>query len=200
MKYLDKVKGFLDDTEAKKLSSLIGKTSFLGPALEIGTYCGKSAMIFSEACNKNNSYIFTLDHHVGSEEHQVGEEYHDEQLFDIRLNKFNSLPEFLKNIEKFPYSENIIPIIGDSVEVSKNWKIPLGLLFIDGGHSMKAAKNDFDYWGKHLVSGGILAIHDVFPNPKDGGRPPYEIFCIAKKSNKFKEIELIKSLAILEKI
>ncbi len=200
MNYLDKVKGFLDDTEAKKLSSLIGKTSFLGPALEIGTYCGKSAMIFSEACNKNNSYIFTLDHHVGSEEHQVGEEYHDEQLFDIRLNKFNSLPEFLKNIEKFPYSENIIPIVGDSVEVSKNWKIPLGLLFIDGGHSMKAAKNDFDYWGKHLVSGGILAIHDVFPNPKDGGRPPYEIFCIAKESNKFKEIELIKSLAVLEKI
>ena len=157
-------------------------------------------MIFSEACNKNNSYIFTLDHHIGSEEHQVGEEYHDEQLFDVRLNKFNSLPEFLKNIEKSPFSENIIPIIGDSVEVSKNWKIPLGLLFIDGGHSMKAAKNDFDYWSKHLVSGGILAIHDVFPNPKDGGRPPYEIFCIAKESNKFKEIELIKSLAVLEKV
>ena len=130
MKSLDKVKGFLDDTEAKKLSSLIDKTSSLGPALEIGTYCGKSAMIFSEACNKNNSYIFTLDHHIGSEEHQVGEEYHDEQLFDVRLNKFNSLPEFLKNIEKSPFSENIIPIIGDSVEVSKNWKIPLGLSLI----------------------------------------------------------------------
>ena len=73
MEYLDKVKGFLDDTEAKKLSSLISKTSSLGHALEIGTYCGKSALVFSEACNKNNSYIFTLDHHIGSEEHQVGD-------------------------------------------------------------------------------------------------------------------------------
>ena len=186
MEYLDKVKGFLDDTEAKKLSSLIGKTSSLGPALEIGTYCGKSALVFSEACNKNNSYIFTLDHHVGSEEHQVGEEYHDEDLFDPRLNRFNSLPEFLKNIEKSPFSEN--------------WEIPLGLLFIDGGHSMEAAKNDFDNWSRHLVSGGLLAIHDVFPNPEDGGRPPYEIYCLAKESDKFKEIELVKSLAILKKV
>ena len=169
-------------------------------ALEIGTYCGKSALIFSEACNKNGSYIFTLDHHVGSEEHQVGEEYHDEDLFDARLSRFNSLPEFLKNIEKSPFSENIIPIIGDSVEISRNWEIPLGLLFIDGGHSMEAAKNDFDCWSKHITSGGLLAIHDVFPNPEDGGRPPYEIYCIAKQSNNFKEIELVKSLAVLEKI
>ena len=114
------VKGFLSDKEAKKLQELFLNVHHLGAVLEIGTYCGKSAMIFSEACNKNNSYIFTFDHHVGSEEHQVGEEYHDEDLFDPRLNRFNSLPEFLKNIEKSPFSENIIPIIGDSVEISEN--------------------------------------------------------------------------------
>ena len=185
MEYFDKVKGFLEDTEAKKLSDLIHLTASLGPALEIGTYCGKSALIFSEACNKNGSYIFTLDHHIGSEEHQVGEEYHDTELFDSRLNKFNSLPEFIKNLENSLFSESVIPIVGDSVEVSKNWEIPLGLLFIDGGHS---------------ISGGILAIHDVFPDPKDGGRPPYEIFCLAKSSEKFIEIEMVNSLAILKKV
>ena len=200
MEYLDKVKGFLEDTEAKKLSDLIHLTASLGPALEIGTYCGKSALIFSEACNKNGSYIFTLDHHIGSEEHQVGEEYHDTELFDSRLNKFNSLPEFIKNLENSLFSESVIPIVGDSVEVSKDWEIPLGLLFIDGGHSMDAAKNDFNSWSKHIVSGGILAIHDVFPDPKDGGRPPYEIFCLAKISEKFIEIEMVNSLAILKKV
>jgi predicted O-methyltransferase YrrM len=90
--------------------------------------------------------------------------------------------------------------VGDSVEVSKDWEIPLGLLFIDGGHSMDAAKNDFNSWSKHIVPGGILAIHDVFPDPKDGGRPPYEIFCLAKSSEKFIEIEMVNSLAILKKV
>ena len=74
------------------------------------------------------------------------------------------------------------------------------MVFIDGGHSMEAALADYEYWHPHIVKNGYLLIHDVFPNPKDGGRPPYEIFCKAKKSKKFKEISLIKSLAILKKI
>ncbi len=200
MELPNKIKGFLRDTEAKKLSELIFLTSAKGPALEIGTYCGKSAINFSKACNESDSYIFTLDHHIGSEEHQVGQEYHDKDLYDERLKTFNSLPEFLKNLTNCPFSENIIPIVGDSVKVSNDWGIPLGLLFIDGGHSLESAKNDFNCWSNHIVPGGILAIHDVFPNPQDGGRPPFEIFCAAKESNKFIEIEMIESLAILEKI
>ena len=35
--------------------------------------------------------------------------------------------------------------------------------------------------------GGWLAIHDVFPDPADGGRPPYELFCAALDSGEFAE-------------
>ena len=200
MTILNTVKGFLDNSEAKKLAELINLTANLGPGLEIGSYCGKSALIFGEACKQNNSFFFTVDHHTGSEEHQVGEEYHDADLYDSRLGKFNTLPELLKNINQSPMQNNIIPVVGDSASIAKRGKTPLGLLFIDGGHSMEAALNDYHGWNEFIIPGGLLAIHDVFPDPKDGGRPPYEIYCLAKKSGNYEEIEMVKSLAILRKI
>ena len=130
-------------------------------------------------------------------------------LISITIGFFSTAsiePKFTANTRILiePKNENlknyILPLIGASKELAKEWKLPLGMVFIDGGHSMEAAVADYEYWHPHIVKNGYLLIHDVFPNPKDGGRPPYEIFCKAKKSKKFKEISLIKSLAILKKI
>ena len=74
------------------------------------------------------------------------------------------------------------------------------MVFIDGGHSKEAAMADYLLWNKHLIPGGLLAIHDVFPDPKDGGRPPFEVYRRAKKSGQCKEKPMIKSLAFLEKL
>ena len=197
---LNTVKGFLDNIEGIELAKIASKCSALGPCLEIGTYCGKSALIIGEACKKTNNLLFTIDHHTGSEEHQLGEEYHDSELFDKNVSSFNTLPEFLKNLKNSSLNNYILPLIGTSKELAKEWKLPLGMVFIDGGHSMEASLADYEYWYPHIVKNGYLLIHDVFPNPEDGGRPPYEIFCAAKKSKKFKKISLIKSLAVLKKI
>ena len=197
---LNTVKGFLDNIEGIELAKIASKCSALGPCLEIGTYCGKSALIIGEACKKTNNLLFTIDHHTGSEEHQLGQEYHDSELYDENVSSFNTLPEFLKNLKKSNLNNYILPLIGTSKELAKEWKLPLGMVFIDGGHSMEAALADYEYWYPHIVENGYLLIHDVFPNPEDGGRPPYEIFCVAKKSKKFKNISLVKSLAVLKKI
>ena len=197
---LNTVKGFLDNIEGNELAKIATKCSDLGPCLEIGTYCGKSALIIGEACKKSNNLLFTIDHHTGSEEHQLGEEYHDSELYDKNVSSFNTLPEFLKNLKNSNLGNYILPLIGTSKELAKEWKLPLGMVFIDGGHSMEAALADYENWSSHIVKNGYLLIHDVFPNPEDGGRPPYEIFSKAKKSKKFKEISLVKSLAILKKI
>ena len=74
------------------------------------------------------------------------------------------------------------------------------MVFIDGGHTMEAALNDFNNWKDKIIKGGILAIHDVFPNPDDGGRPPYEIYKKALSGGNFKEVEVVKSMRILEKL
>lgn len=194
------VKGFLSDKEAKKLQELFLNVHHLGSVLEIGTYCGKSTLNFALIANKIDGLIYTVDHHTGSEEHQLGEEYHDEDLYDSRLEKFNTLPEFLQNLRLSNLGKYIIPILGKSSEASKTFSETISLLFIDGGHSHEAALSDYNSWKEKICSGGLLVIHDVFPNPQDGGRPPFEIYSEAQNSKQFEDLGIYKTLGILKKI
>ena len=194
------VKGFLSDKEAKKLQELFLNVHHLGSVLEIGTYCGKSTLNFGLIAKKIGGLIYTVDHHTGSEEHQLGEEYHDEDLYDKRLKKFNTLPEFLKNLRSSNLENFIIPIISKSSNASETFSELISLLFIDGGHSLEAALSDYNSWKDKICSGGLLVIHDVFPNPKDGGRPPFEIYSKAQKSKQFEDLGIYETLGILKKI
>lgn len=194
------VKGFLSDKEAKKLQELFLKVHHLGSVLEIGTYCGKSALNFSEVAKDVNGLIYTIDHHTGSEEHQRGEEYHDSELFDERLKKFNTLPEFLNNLKSKKMAKFIIPIIDKSQNASNFFSEKISLLFIDGGHSFETALSDYNAWKDKICTDGLLVIHDVFPNPKDGGRPPYEIYTLARESKEFNDLGIYETLGILKKV
>ena len=194
------IKGFLSDKEAKKLQELFLKVHHLGSVLEIGTYCGKSALNFSEVAKDVNGLIYTIDHHTGSEEHQRGEEYHDSELFDERLKKFNTLPEFLNNLKSKKMAKFIIPIIDKSQNASNFFSEKISLLFIDGGHSFETALSDYNVWKDKICADGLLVIHDVFPNPKDGGRPPYEIYTLARESKEFDDLGIYETLGILKKV
>lgn len=196
---IDNVKGFLDKAEGEALYQLALTASRLGPCLEIGSYCGKSTVYLGTACQRTQSVLFAVDHHRGSEEHQLGEQYHDPQLFDAAINKMDSFREFRKTIMNAKLEDTVIPIVAPSTLVVKNWNTALSLVFIDGGHSMQAALDDYQSWNQHIMPGGYLAIHDVFPNPVDGGRPPYEIWRMAIESGLFIEQPLIKTLGILQR-
>ena len=198
--HLNSVKGFLDHNEGICLYNHALSSSKKGPILEIGSYCGKSTIYLATAAKEYNCSVYSIDHHTGSEENQVGWEYHDIELFDEETGKINSFPEFMRNLRKANLLDTVIPIVSDSLLVSRNWKIPLSMVFIDGSHTMEAAFNDFNNWKDKIIKGGILAIHDVFPNPDDGGRPPFEIYRKALSENNFKEVEAVKSLRILEKL
>ena len=198
--HLNSVKGFLDHDEGICLYNHALSSSKKGPILEIGSYCGKSTIYLATAAKEYNCSVYSVDHHTGSEENQVGWEYHDIELFDEETGKINSFPEFMRNLRKANLLDTVIPIVSDSSLVSRDWKIPLSMVFIDGGHTMEAAFNDFNNWKDKIIKGGILAIHDVFPNPDDGGRPPFEIYRKALSENNFKEVKAVKSLRILEKL
>lgn len=197
---MTEIKGFLSPKESKKLQELFQKVHKLGPILEIGTYCGKSAINFAEVAEKFNGLVFSVDHHTGSEEHQLGEEYHDDELFDKRLNKFNTLPEFLKNVILHKKNEYIIPILDESKKAAKRFFEEISLLFIDGGHAKQTALDDYYAWKDKICSGGLLVIHDVFPDPKDGGRPPFEIYSLASESGEFEDLGIYETLGILKRI
>jgi predicted O-methyltransferase YrrM len=170
-----------------------------GPMLEIGTYCGKSAIYFGAGAQKVDQDFFTIDHHRGSEENQPGWEHHDPEVVDDDTGEIDTLPFFRNNLRRAGLEETVIGIVGDSIQVANHWETDLALVFIDGGHGKEPAHNDYEHWAPKVAPGGLLLIHDVFPDPADGGRPPYEIYQRATQSGNFKQIDQEGSLRILRK-
>ena len=197
---INKVKGFLDPKEGDALYSYAKQYSISGSCLEIGSYCGKSAVYLGMAVKENGQKLYSVDHHKGSEEQQPGEEYFDPDLKSKDGDGIDTLPFFLDTIEKSKLQSFVIPIVSTSEEAYEDLDINFDMIFIDGGHSEEAAQKDYDLWTDRINIGGILAIHDVFPNPKDGGRPPYNIYIKALESGNFEELEVVKSLRLLRKI
>jgi predicted O-methyltransferase YrrM len=170
-----------------------------GPMFEIGAYCGKSTIYLGTAAEELGSVIFSLDHHRGSEENQAGWEHHDVALVDGELDKLDTLPTFRRTIHDAGLEGTVVAVVGDSPTVGAHWTTPLGFLFIDGGHGEGPAHRDFELWTPHVRVGGVLAIHDVFPDPADGGRPPYEIYRRAIESEDFADISTTGSLRVLRR-
>lgn len=197
---IDTVKGFLDPAEGRALYDAALACAGLGPALEVGSYCGKSAVYLGTACQAAGGLLFCVDHHRGSEENQPGWEYHDAELWDHEADAMDTLPFLRRTLRRAALEDSVIPVVGRSATIARAWTTPLGFLFIDGGHTMEAALGDWRGWTPHLRQGGLLAIHDVFPDPADGGRPPFEIYQRALASDLYEEVQSVKSLRVLRKL
>ena len=168
------VKGFIPKNEAAALYDAAVAVEVDGPLLEVGSYCGKSSVYLGYAAQSIGRVLYALDHHRGSEENQAGWEHHDPELIDKQKGVMDTLPYFRDAIFAAGLEHVVIALVGHSGVIARNWTTPLSFLFIDGGHGEEPAKADFNGWVPKVKEGGTLAIHDVFPNPKDGGRPPYE--------------------------
>ena len=195
---IEEIKGFMPNHEGEALMSWAKTFSKIGPLLEIGSFCGKSSIYLGLAAKEKNQVVFTIDHHKGSEEHQLNEEYFDPEIYDESLNLVNTFPLFLKNIRIFDLEDSVIPIVGSSASVAKGWNKNLGMVFIDGSHSLESATLDYESWGSHIKNGGALVIHDIFEDPNLGGQAPYEIYKRALNDG-YKLYERVDTIVCLTK-
>ncbi|MGP4026896.1 class I SAM-dependent methyltransferase [Actinomadura sp. 3N407] len=197
-------KGFMPDGEGLALYETAleygARLAGTGPMLEVGTYCGKSAVYLGAAARTAETILVTVDHHHGSEENQAGWEHHDPSLVDPSTGQMDTLPTFRKTIAAAGLEGEVVAVVGQSRTVSAFWRTPLALLFIDGGHAEEHAQGDYEGWVPHVAVGGALVIHDVFPDPKDGGQPPYHLYLRALESGAFEERRAEGSLRVLERV
>lgn len=170
------------------------------PLVEIGTYCGKSSIWLGAAAESAGTVLFTVDHHRGSEENQAGWEHHDASLVDPTVGRMDTLGVFRHTIAGAELEASVIAVVGDSAVVASHWSTPVALVFIDGGHGSEPAHTDFELWTPKIAAGGLLCIHDVFENPADGGRPPYEIYLRALESGDFVDEHTVGSLRVLRRV
>jgi MMP 1-O-methyltransferase len=190
----------MPDDEGLALHRLALERLRHGPVLEVGGYCGKSALYLGAAARVAGGVVLSVDHHRGSEENQEGWEHHDPALVDERTGRMDTLPFFRRTIEDAGLEDVVVAIVGESATVATWWCTPLSLLFVDGGHGEVPAQADYTGWAPWVMTGGLLAIHDVFPDPADGGRPPYDVYLRAVASGAFEERETVGSLRVLERV
>lgn len=195
-----KIKGFLDPEEGQRLYALALEVAHRkGPCLEIGSYCGKSAIYLGSACQEKGSTLFSIDHHRGSEEQQPGELYFDPELFNPSLYRVDTLTHFRQTLLMAKLDDVVVPLVASSVSASRSWDTPLSLVFIDGGHAYDTVLTDYENWSPQILPGGYLVFHDIYPNPDDGGQAPYEVYQKAVSSGQFKALSMTGSLGVLKK-
>lgn len=191
------IKGFLHPDEGAALYHAARAACALGPCLEVGSYCGKSTLYLGYGCRNVGGVLFALDHHRGSEEHQPGEEFHDTELMTDK--GVDSFPVLRANLQAAGLLDTVVPVVSTSAVAARGWTGNLGLVFIDGGHSFAAASADYRGWVPHLVAGGLLAIHDIFRNPADGGQAPVTLLRRALGGGDFELLAQVHTLAVLRR-
>ncbi|GAA2453127.1 class I SAM-dependent methyltransferase [Streptomyces mauvecolor] len=195
-------KGFMPVREGLALYEAAAAAGTLGlPLLEVGTYCGRSTILLAEAARESGTVAVTVDHHRGSEEQQVGWEYHDPTVVDPEVGRMDTLPTFRRTLHAAGLEDHVIAVVGRSPQVARVWGGQLGFVFIDGGHTDEHAAADYEGWAPKLAEGGTLAIHDVFPDPVDEftGQAPYRIYLRALASGAFTEVSATDSLRVLRR-
>ena len=201
--FAEGVKGFMPRDEGLALFEHARRHGHDVPGgtwLEIGAWCGKSAVYLGAAAELTASVLYSLDHHHGSEENQAGWEHHDSSLVDPSTGRIDTLPHWRRAMIAGDLEQSVVGLVGDSPTVSSRWTTPLAFCFIDGGHGEEPAWADYRGWAPHVVPGGWLAIHDVFPDPADGGRPPYDLWCAALESGEFVEDGACGSLRVVRRV
>jgi predicted O-methyltransferase YrrM len=192
--------GFMPADEGLALFEAARRAAALGPLVEIGTYCGKSTLYLAAAAREHGQVVVTVDHHRGSEEHQPGWEYHDPGLVDPDAGRIDTLPVLRRTLHAAGVEAGVVAVVGSSATVAALWSTPVALVFIDGGHTEAAARTDYEGWAPHVMPGGLLLIHDVFPDPADGGQAPYHIYLSAIHSGQFGEESVTGSLRVLRRV
>jgi predicted O-methyltransferase YrrM len=196
----EEVPGFMPAEEGLALYRAAAENLGDGIAVEIGSYCGKSTVYLGAAAKASGGRVVTVDHHRGSEEHQPGWEYHQPEFVDPHTGLLDTVGRFRRTIADAGLEEHVVAVVGRSASVAGFWRHPIAFLFIDGGHTEEAANTDYEGWAPWVDIGGVLAIHDVFPDPRDGGRPPFHIFRRALASGDFEQVSVTGSLRVLRRV
>ncbi|HHU09912.1 MAG TPA: class I SAM-dependent methyltransferase [Intrasporangiaceae bacterium] len=194
----DRTKGFLPDAEADALRAAAADAR-PGLWLEIGTYCAKSTVHLGHVAETVGAHLVSLDHHHGSEENQPGWEWHDPTLLDPRTGRLETLPHARHTLHEAGLEGSVSLLVASTQQVAPWWSSPLEFLFLDGNHTEEVAQHDYATFARHLTAGALLAVHDVFPDPRDGGRPPWHVVQRALGSGAFEQVSVTDSLRILRR-
>jgi predicted O-methyltransferase YrrM len=147
------VPGFLLEAEARLLGTIAACAPAGGAIVEIGSFKGKSTVMLAKvAAHYGLGKIVAIDPH----------NFNNEELAGFKTDaEATSYREFIANLAGAGLTGLVEVHRAYSTEVSLEWNRPISFLWIDGDHSYKGAKADFDGFFPHVLPNGIVALHDA---------------------------------------
>lgn len=143
--------GFLGENEARFLGMLAACVPAGGTIVEIGSFKGKSTvMLASVAAHYGLGPVLAIDPHTAPSRTDPG----------IAPGS-STFEEFRASVKAAGLTEHVEIHRAYSRDAAKEWNRPIRLLWIDGDHTFRGAKEDFDLFTPHLVKGGVVALHDA---------------------------------------
>ena len=161
--------GFLTEEDMQTLWDLAWEGDTAGHIAEIGSWCGKSSSILSNALRlqSEKNRLFCIDQWVDRTEPSPYDNYNNlvaslPQQIDGRI-----MDVFLYQARLFDYEANLIPLRTRSERILPLLGIKFKMVFIDADHFYASVKRDAQCAMSTLKKGGIIAFHDVFDEHPD---------------------------------
>jgi predicted O-methyltransferase YrrM len=137
----DEIEGLIHPREGMLLYLLARRAAHLGDIVEIGAYKGKSTWYLARGlADAGSSHrVVSIDPHEDPRQREA----------------------YFAALEHHGLEKHVEPVVGYSHEVAGHFDRPIGMLWIDGDHSYRAVREDFDDWFPRLATGGWYAMHDT---------------------------------------
>jgi predicted O-methyltransferase YrrM len=151
---LDDVQGWLSDDQARRLWEVA--RALKGPAtiVEIGSYHGRSTIVLAHAAAPDVEVV-ALDPHAGTD--RGPREIHG--THDAGQRDYEQLH---RNLARAGVDGEVRHIRLPAQAALSAVEGPVDLLYIDGAHRYRPARDDISEWGARVPPGGTLFVHDAF--------------------------------------
>jgi hypothetical protein len=163
------VEGALKDGEDDLLTSLACQVH-TGCIVEVGSWRGRSTVALAYGSKLGaRAPVYAVDPH--------------ETFTGVLNDKYVPADRetFMRNILAAGFGDIVRLINLSSETVAVGWHKPIGLLWIDGDHSLEGTRRDFACWESFLLPGSMVAFHDSL-NPYLG---PYHVIRAALGTGRY---------------
>jgi len=145
--------GWLTPAQAERLRA---RAAAAGPGtlVEIGSFRGRSTVVLAGAAVPGASVV-AIDPHAGS----------DRGPQEIEADAARGDADhaaFRANLAAAGVGERVRHVRKMSADALEDVDGPLALLYVDGAHRFRPARDDVARWGARVVPGGAMLVHDAF--------------------------------------
>lgn len=168
----DLVPGMITKEDASFLYETASKCS-KAMIVEVGSYHGLSTICLAKGSKSGGKVqVYSVDPYSGLSTTPDPTWRDSEHPGTPNPKYYNNVGaiffEVRERFKELQVSNIITSIVNYSEPAYKQgWDMPIELLFLDGEHRYNYVKMDLEMWGKHVISGGMIIMHDqTYPGVK----------------------------------